>query len=307
MKITSCSPSRLKTADECKFKYYLSYQLGLSDYLSSSPFASRFGSSVHNALEEYVDSGCTIDPEEELLRQINIEELRPYDEMETASKKVKANYFVSRDCINCPFFNKGGECRIMNKSIDMFEGCPRKIHEEALEMMRKAIVRYKPYFETGIKSEVNPNGRVVAVEKEFTINLGKDHWGDDIIMHGFIDLVVEEDANTLLVIDYKTGYKTQNSDELFSDLQARMYSAAAKIIYPEYEYVMLSFDYFRGVPTEVVFTKEEDSVTLDTVQRKWNEIKGFTKVKRRPYDYYCKYLCNRSFCDQQWDKLKNQK
>jgi hypothetical protein len=284
----------------------MSYQLGLSDHLSASPFASRFGSSVHNALEEYVNSGCTIDPDEELLRQIHKEDLRPYDEMQTASKKVKANFFVDRDCAHCPFYNdEAGSCRIMNKDIDEFEGCPRKIHEEALDMMHKAIERYKPYFETGIKSEKNPNGKVVAVEKEFTIVLGKDDWGDDIVMHGFIDLVVEEDENTLLVIDYKTGYKTQNSDELFGDLQARMYSAAAKIVYPEYEFVMLSFDYFRGVPTEVVFTEEEDSVTLDTVKQKWNQIKGTTKVKRRREDFYCKYLCNREFCDKQWDKLKN--
>lgn len=303
MKITSCSPSRLKTADECTFKYYLSYQLGLSDQLSSSPFASRFGNSVHNTLEAYVKSGCTINPEEELIRQVNVEQYRPYDEMHTSSKKVKANFFVDRDCINCPFFNSGN-CAIMGKNIDSFEGCPKKIHGEALDMIRAAIKRYDNYFRTGIKSEDNPGGKVIAVEKEFSIVLGQDDWGEDIVMHGFIDLIVEEDDETLLVIDYKTGYKTQNSDELFTDLQARMYSAAAKIAYPQYDYVILSFDYFRGVPTEVVFTTEEDSVTLDVVRDKWNKIKATTKVKRRPNDYYCKYLCNREFCDQQWDNLK---
>lgn len=306
MKILSCSPSRLDTASKCDFKYYMCYMLGISDKLSASPFASNFGKSVHNVLEEYALSKGTLDWRAALLKEISKKDMRPYDVMEAASKRVKAQFFVDKDCHNCPFFQKrGSKCKIVQQHVDKFEGCPKRLHEDALKMTEAAIERYAKYFDTGIRSAENPNGKVLGVEHEFTIELGKDEWGDPIVMHGLIDLVVEQDPDTVLVIDYKTGFKTQNADELMKDMQARMYSCAAKHEFPEYKYVFLSFDYFRGVPTDVVFTQDQDDATKDIVRRRWNEIKGKRNIKRRSYDWYCQYLCNRPECDAQWEILKD--
>lgn len=305
MKIESCSPSRLGVADKCDFKYYLSYVLGISDKLSSSPFASNFGKSVHNVLEAYALARGELDWRQALLDEIQKEDMRPYDLMEKASKRVKGSFFVDRDCYSCPYFNKEtANCAVMGKSVDEFEGCPKILHDDAIAMTEAAIKRYGKYFNTGIKSPENPDGKVLGVEHEFTIEIGKDKWGDPIIMHGLIDLVIEEDDDTVIVVDYKTGFKTQTSEELMKDMQARMYSVAAKHEFPNYKYVLLSFDYFRGSPTDVVFTRAEDETTKEVVRRKWNEIKGKTSVKRRAQDWYCQYLCNRPECDKQWAILK---
>jgi ATP-dependent exoDNAse (exonuclease V) beta subunit len=282
--------------------------LGLSDKLSSSPFASRFGKCVHNVLEEYAKVLGKLDWEKELFKQIHFhddeENLRPYDDMETASKRVKANFFVDRDCYACPFFQKKKQhCKIMAQHIDEFEGCPKLLHLDAVNMLDMAIRRYDKYFKTGIKSKDNPDGKVIGVEEEFTHIIGKDNWGEDIIMHGYIDLIIEEDDDTIIVVDYKTGFKTKTTEELMKDIQPRMYSLAAKLKFPEYKFVLLTFDYFRGVPIDVGFSQEQDEVTREVVCRKWNEIKAKHKIKRRPFDWYCQYLCNRNVCNVEWAKL----
>jgi hypothetical protein len=304
MDIGSLSPSRAKTSDDCSFKYYMSYTLNISDQLSNSPFASNFGKTVHNVLEEYAKSHGTLNYQQLLLDEINKEGLRPYDGMTTASKRVKAKFFVEKACYECPFFDKEKQyCNIVSQHIDKFEGCPRSLHEDAIKMTQSAIRRYDKYFKTGVKSDANPNGKIIGVEEEFEFVVGKDKWGADIIMHGLMDLVIEEDKETIIVVDYKTGFKTQTTEELIDDMQARMYSIGAKMQFPQYKFVLLTFDYFRGVPVDIAFSKEQDEVTLDVVRRKWNDIKGTYKIKRRPYDWYCQYLCKRSVCDVEWAKL----
>jgi RecB family exonuclease len=303
MIIKSCSPSRINVADHCDFKYYLSYELDLGDELSASPFASRYGSSVHNILEAFAKANGSLDWRAALLKEVQQEELRPYDLMEKASKRVQAQFFVDKECYSCPFF-KDGNCAIVNKKVDNFDGCPKRLHEDALAMIRSAIKRYDKYFRTGVRSPQNPGGKIIGVEHEFTIELGKDRWAEPIIMHGFMDLIVEDDPETLIVADYKTGFKTYSTEELMHDMQARMYSVAAKREFPNYKYVLLTFDYFRATPVDVVFTAKQDNVTIEAVKQKWNEIKAKRKIQRRPYDWYCQYLCNRPVCDVEWEKLK---
>jgi hypothetical protein len=166
-----------------------------------------------------------------------------------------------------------------------------------------AIKRYGKYFKTGIKSEDNPNGKVIGIEASADISWGADEDGEDIKMNGFIDLVVEYDKETLLIVDYKTGYSVPEHEKFIKDLQPRMYSYAAKIMYPEYKYHWVQFDYFRSVPLEHAFTDDDDEQTRQQVVKLFNKIKKARSIKRRGEDWYCKYLCNRPFCNQKWDEL----
>ena len=314
MIIPYVSPSRLKKALECQFQYFLSYEWGWSDELFTYTFCSEFGSAVHYTLEEYAASKGKADYEK--IYHKHIMELKPFnDDMTKAPSKARASFFIEKDCANCPFFKtKGRHCKIVDECVDDFEGCPNKLYYEGLGMVELAIERYGKYFDTGVKSEDNPNGKVIGIEAptcegadpdapKLTWGFGAD--GSPIKMKGFIDLVVEYDKETLLVIDYKTGYSVPDHEKFINDLQPRMYSYAAKKMYPEYKYHWVQFDYFRSpVPLEHAFTDEDDEQTRQQVTTLYNRVKGARSIKRRGEDYYCKYLCNRPFCDQKWEELK---
>jgi hypothetical protein len=328
MKIPYVSPSRLKKALECDFQYFLSYEWGWADELFTYTFCSEFGSSVHYTLEDYAESKGVDDYEEIYAKHVS--NLAPFsDDMERAPSKARAAFFVDKKCEGCEFFKKDkGACAlVIDKKghekdeyaeatavpVSSFEGCPKKLYSDGLAMVELAIERYGEYFDTGIKSDDNPTGRVIGIEAPTreggkadgeNISYGDDNEGNPIKMNGFIDLVVEYDKETLLIIDYKTGYSVPQHEKFLQDLQPRMYSVAAKIMYPQYKYHWVQFDYFRSpAPLEHAFTAEDDEQTRQNVVQLYNRIKDARIVKRRGQDHYCKYLCNRPFCDQKWQEL----
>ena len=313
MIIPYVSPSRLKKALECQFQYFLSYEWGWADELFTYTFCSEFGSAVHYTLEEYAAAKGKADYE--AIYHKHVMELKPFaKDMNSAPSKARRSFFIEKDCDNCPFFNGSATCAIMEDDVEEFEGCPKKLYYEGLGMVELAIERYGKYFKTGIRSRDNPGGKVIGIEaptregadpKGANITWGVGEDGEPIKMNGFIDLVVEYDEETLLVIDYKTGYSVPDHEKFMKDLQPRMYSYAAKIMYPEYKYYWVQFDYFRSpAPLEHAFTSEDDEQTRRKVTALYNSVAGAKTIKRRGEDYYCKYLCNRPFCDQKWAELK---
>ena len=301
MKITSISPSRYSCAEACDFKYYLTYEKGMGDQLSLCRFSAQFGTSVHAALEQY--AGGNQEWEKVLLEETV--KSNPYEGMEHASKKIKPLYFVDKNCHSCSYFDApNNKCKIKDKNIDDFNGCPKILHEEAIKMVKYAQRTYGKLYTTGVKSNTNPSGKLIGIEYEFKLPIGKDDEGEDIILHGLIDLVSELDNETVEIIDYKTGFKTSSAEELMDDIQPMAYAAAARILFPQYKFFLLTFDYFRGKPITVTFNKEECDATIIKIINKWKEIKRKTILSRRKEDYYCKYLCNRPLCDAEWQKIK---
>jgi len=304
MKIPYVSPSRLKKILDCDFKYYLSYEWGWSDELFTYAWCSAFGSSVHNTLEAYANAKGELDYVQEYAKQTA--ELKPFvDDMNKAPSKARAAFFIDKLCENCKHFDSSiSYCKLMDQPINDFDGCPANLYTQGLTMIETAIDRYGDYFDTGIKSLDNPDGKVIGVEAPADIIWGVDKDGEDIKMHGFIDLVLEYDKDTLLVVDYKTGYSIPTHEAFIKDLQPRMYSYAAKQLYPNYKYYWVQFDYFRGIPIEHVFTADDDEITRKEVIKYYHYIKGAREIKRRAYDHKCKYLCNRPFCDKKWEEFK---
>lgn len=304
MRIPTVSPTRLKTAKKCEFKYFLSYIWGWSDELFTYTFSSGFGSAVHNTLEQYALAKGKLDYKVEYLKQLR--ELKPFTEdMHSAPSKARASFFVDKSCETCPHFDaKTAHCALVEQHIEHFEGCPRKLYDDGIAMIEAAIDRYGKYFVTGIKGPDNPTGKVIGVEAPAGICWGKDEDGQDIIMNGYIDLLIEYDPETLMVVDYKTGFSVPSHDEFINDLQPRMYAYAAKLMFPGYKYYWVQFDYFRGIPLEHAFTAVDDDKTRQEVVAIYNSVKKAKVIKRRANDRECKYLCNRPFCDQKWEELK---
>lgn len=304
MRCPKVSPSRLKTYKPCQFKYFLTYEWGWGDELFQYTFASGFGSAVHDTLEQYALAAGDLDYKAEYDRQLK--KYNPFSEdMTSAPSKARAAFFKEKNCQTCPHFDaKKARCKVMDQHVEHFEGCPKKLHADGIVMIETAIDRYGEYYSTGIKGSGNLNGKVVGAEAPAQIYWGKGEDGNDIVMNGYIDLVVEYDQETLLIVDYKTGFSVPSHDEFITDLQPRMYAYAAKLMYPEYKYYWVQFDYFRGVPLEYTFTSHDDEKTRQEVVSLYNTIRSARSIQRRSYDRICKHLCNRPFCDKKWAELK---
>lgn len=303
MDIEYVSPSRLKIVKSCEFKYLISYLWGWSDELFQYTFASEFGTSIHETLEAYAKFKGKLDYKTRYKRNI-LKNKTFFEDMSKAPSKARASFFNNKKCDSC-VFNINNKCVLTNQLISSFDGCPLGLFNDGLGILEKAIIRYNDYFVSGLRSDKNPGGKIIGIEAPANISWGIGVDGKEIKMNGFIDLLVEYDSDTLLVIDYKTGYSVPSYEECIEELQPRMYSYAVKKMFPNYKYYLVQFDYLRGnSPIEFVFTAEDDEKIRKEVIQLYNHIKSIKTIKRRVEDNYCKYMCNRPLCDILWDKLK---
>ena len=303
MRIPTVSPTRLKIPQKCDFKYFLTYEWGWADELFTYTFSSEFGTAIHDTLEAYAVSKGQLDYKAEYLRQLGVN--NPFlDDMGKAPSKARAAFFVDKKCQTCPFFNPtNSRCGLVNKHVEHFDGCPKILYEDGLKMVERAISHYGKYFNTGLRTLENPNGKIIGIEHPANVVWGQDGDGENIMMNSYVDLVVEYDPQTLIIVDYKSGYSIPSHEDFIDDLQPRMYSWAIKKMFPQYPYVWVEFDYLRGTMLEYAFTADDDERTRQEVISIYNHVKQTTRLKRRANDHYCKHLCNRKLCDQKWAEL----
>ena len=143
--------------------------------------------------------------------------------------------------------------------------------------------------------------KCIAIEKSFNIDLG-----DDVIINGYIDLVLGIDKYAIESIDYKTGSWCKSFTELQNDTQARLYSIAIKNEYPEFKNYLLTFDYFQKSPITVAFTDKQDLDMIIKIKKRYYDIKNNNYPTRIPLCkngnpfWKCKSLCDRKLCDDVW-------
>jgi len=303
MKINKYSASRAQTFQWCDFKYHLTYELYKRDELSQSRYYFAFGEIVHEILEYIVYHGLDCDWKSYIIGLFN--QQYPFDNMNAdgLGKKVKEKFYVDKQCKKCPVYDKKYKtCKIMRFApVDSFEGCPKYFYLKAIDMVEDLINRYQSIFKSGIRSELNPNGKILGVEHEFNLTLDKDKYGDDIKLNGFIDLIVENDAETIDIIDYKTG-KSKSTTELMKDIQARTYAYVISELFPQYPYQMLTFEYLSESPVTICFTKNDIKNIKQEIKDSWHQIKNRVNLSRRkgPEDFVCKYMCDWNICSQHW-------
>lgn len=104
--------------------------------------------------------------------------------------------------------------------------------EEGQQFIRDRIYRH------------NPNYRVVGVElrlKNFGITTDKG-----VPLNGIIDLALEMDGETGIVLDYKTSRMAQTIAEAKTDIQLSMYDLMYSKIKPHYKKIWLALEYLRS-------------------------------------------------------------
>lgn len=191
-----------------------------------------------------------------------------------------------------------------------------------------------------IDSKYNPlNLKVLRTEHQFEIEAnvpgfnynyidyktGKTLSGN-MALRGTIDLITEAAPDTLEVIDYKTGQRTdwitggpKEWEDFFEDMQLRMYDLATSKLYPQYKYRILTIIFTRdGGPFSVSFEPEDIDTTIDSIRKIYKEILNDSKISRLKdnrdkkdqvwkCDYVCQFgLINHYFADQDGNIIKKQ-
>jgi hypothetical protein len=184
-------------------------------------------------------------------------------------------------------------------------------------MLENVIDRYADIWPKLLRDDT---GAIIGAEYRFEIPLAER---PDVPIHGFMDLVIEENEDTVHVIDYKAGKHTQDFMKCRDDIQVRMYSLACRKEFIEdvnnkgykYKNVILTFDYFRGKPITLALSAEEDAATERFVIDKINEIESTqwidrivrndeeleTKTRFGQVAFTCKYLCDSDVCKSTWN------
>jgi hypothetical protein len=119
---------------------------------------------------------------------------------------------------------------------------------------------------------------------------------------GLMDLVFEDDENTLEVCDYKSG-RAMSYNKAAIDPQVRIYGAVARILYPQYKYIMVTLHYLKTSPVTIPLSVEDDALTLKSLKRNYDEIVQ-NKNPRRQKGWLCNFCVGYESCTKIYNNLK---
>lgn len=315
LKLKSISPSRIKTYDMCKFKYWLTYH---TDHKLRSNWGASHGSLLHDILEHY-SNGTDTDWTARLYRGYagKLETADRYGKTEVMESPLiwaKTKEYAEKKpyCDTCPYADYNDHvCSISHAPLSNLPGCPRDLFDGSITMLESTIERYHDTWRKILK---DANGIPIGTEYDFNVVVD----GTDVPMIGIMDLIIEESPDTIHVIDYKTGAWTQSYEECRQDIQVRMYSLAARREFIDdvrkkgyhYRNVVLTFDYFTKNPITLAFTADEDRVTELEVRHKIEEIQSTDWINRivksnndfkEKWAWKCRSLCDTDVCGREWN------
>jgi hypothetical protein len=315
LKLKSCSPSRIKTFDMCKFKYWLTYHC--PDVKLKSNWGAAHGSLLHDILENLANKEDT-DWMSRLYRGY-AGELSTLDRngqpeiMESPLVWAKSKDYQDKKpyCDTCPY-KQEERCGISKQALSELTGCPRYLFDISVSMLESTIKRYQG----GIWDKMLRDAKGVPIGTEYSFEIKIK--GTDVPLIGILDLVIEEDPETIHIIDYKSGAWVQNYAECREDIQVKIYSMASRKEFIEdvnnkgykYKNVILTFDYFASNPITLAFTADEDAATEVWTANKINEIQNTNWIDRivrsnddftKRWAWKCRSLCDTEVCASKWN------
>jgi RecB family exonuclease len=150
--------------------------------------------------------------------------------------------------------------------------------------------------------QFNPlNRKIIGIEKKFLIDIGKG-----IKIKGYIDLLLEIDAETVEVHDWKTGSWKLSYREAQKDPQVRIYDLATRIMLPQYKYILVTLDYVQHRPITVALTDKHADGTRRALERYWRSIHNMdTPTRIDTPNWICEKFCDRAQCNIYWEQLQN--
>ena len=306
MLFTHATASRIKTYRQCEFRYFLEYVIQYPPMRAGNIYSEK-GSAVHVALELWANAilgreeDAEIDWEKSLREYYAKTKLWELDNR-MPDKHGKPKGFphpVEKSCESCPWATKDQRCEIADKAIAAVDGCPRPNFEGDIELIKKTLTRtdYKPL---ALDKDGKFVRKIIGVEHPFDLEI------DGVQVRGVIDLVAEQDEESLEIIDYKTG-KSMSFDKVFSDAQARIYAKVARILWPQYNYIMVTLHYLKTNPVSVPFSVEDDVLTLKSLHRAKAQIESVTdphRVTPTRYGFPCDWCVGHDNCGKIKDNFR---
>lgn len=129
----------------------------------------------------------------------------------------------------------------------------------------------------------NPSEKVISLEKFFP-KRGEKFRINGVPVSGAIDKIVEIDKHTLEIRDYKTNKFAMTSSEALYDIQVSMYDVVARTLYPEYDTVILTWDYLRSgmSPLRIIKTAEQRATFLEYLKTLYDKILRTKEKELKP-------------------------
>lgn len=271
MNIKYLRSSSITTYQDCQFKYFLEYILGLP---SPSGKKAMLGTIVHHVLElmakasKVSNMGKSRDPV--YLLEICWER---YTKEDTAFELTDADR------------------RFCKRTID-------KVVESAYNPLGLKVIDIEKQFRLPVLSGGFDYTFYDVLSGEISAGNGE--------LRGTMDLVTELDKDTIEIIDWKTGRrncwvtgKLKDYDYLFNnDIQLRMYDLASYILYPQYKHRLLTMHYVnQGGPFTLTFDDNERNRTLEILKDHFNCIlsnhqPSRIKEERRKSSWKCNKVCS---------------
>jgi len=267
MDMSAASASRIKTNKQCEMKYFIEYHLKIPETRKGNIYTHK-GSAVHEVLEQWVNA---VLGKEENAEIDYVKTLRDYYVehrlwlLDDRKPERGDPYPQAKNCELCPHMTKGGECSILSVPVGIVDGCPRVNYDDDLALVEGAI-KSKDCQVLNRNKDGDFKKKILGVELKFDGEI------DGIPLRAFLDLAVEEDADTIEVVDYKTGGRAMSYAAAYKDPQVRLYGKIISQLYPQYKYVLVTLWFLRKGPVTVPITTEMNELTVKSLKNNWNQI-----------------------------------
>jgi hypothetical protein len=264
MFISHASPSSISTYQECPFKYFLKYILGLKD--TAGPAALK-GKIVHRVFEVMA-------------------------KLRLRGKEIDPLWLLDR---SFDYYTKLEPDKKIRKTTSRGEAADYRKLREAVEMVVNDPY-YNPYNLKIIGAEAL--GKIHMDKDGWSCPLpGAESTPFEVT--GIIDLIHELDEDTIEVIDWKTGEKKDwvtgrpiDTYELLQQIQPRIYHWMIGLLYPQYKNILVTFYYTKeNGPEMLSFSQEDMSYTMEFVYRFLNTVRKDMMLKRRR-SWRCSKMCH---------------
>jgi ATP-dependent helicase/DNAse subunit B len=284
MIITRLSPSAYNKFEECPNAFFIDYVLKLRGLVGK---AAEKGTAVHAVLEILAEAKlaeqegrlpCDIEHDSVT---INVADIWAID-IESLCKFCYDHYTSIADHLDW----KPADLRDVQKWVNL-------VLDSNYDPRKKTIFATEQYFKLPIQRDWAHYKFTSSVTGE--VNEGK------FCISGIIDIVYQEDENTLHCLDYKTGSarkdwitgEKKTFDKLMEDPQLRMYHYALKQMYPDIKNFLVSIYYMRvdNKPITLAFSDSEYDKTEEMIMRRFKQIKD-TQIPPLNKTWKCKKFCH---------------
>lgn len=327
MRIDRLSASKYKCYEQCPFKFFMEYHLGIR---GGQTFAADYGTAIHDILERYAcakkdgtdaswqqqnktgEDGLTIDQLEEVYIDLLLESGWRSESMQALWPKHRHVQECPKTCDTCEF-HQDGVCGIVQTPVEDISGydpddkdknenfdfgCPLAEFKEGVRQIEDVIFDEKPY------SPFSDGRKIIATEQYFKLKI--EDGDDTYLATGKIDLVTEVDDDTIEIYDYKTGRYKMSYPDCTTDIQLLMYYYAAKKLYPTYKNIMVTIYYLCGGKKQITppFGPKDEADCVARIKALWRQVESDMRPQRRcdqpggaiEFDHKCKYLCDIELC-----------